>query len=87
MIAGLINQFPNAVKQLHIKDVNRMAPATPPAAARPAGRQPPRTRSPVAFGTGEIDYGPIFTPRAKGRVQYYHQEQDGGSLDRRRAPA
>ena len=34
-VAGLINQFPNSVKMLHIKDVRNVAPATPPASGDP----------------------------------------------------
>src|SRR4051794_3114427 len=76
--AALINQFPNSVKMLHIKDVRNVAPATPPASGDPLDGT--SGASPVAFGTGEIDYRPIFAA-AKNRVQYYHQEQDGGSLN------
>jgi len=80
VVAGLINQFPNSVKLLHIKDVRNNIPATPPASGNPLdGNQ---GASPVAFGSsiGEIDYRPIFAA-AKNRVQYFHQEQDGGSLN------
>ena len=38
-----------------------------------------RGGSPRAFGTGEVDYRPIFAA-AKNRVQYYHQEHDGGTI-------
>lgn len=77
-VAGLINQFPTGVKMLHIKDVRNVAPATPPASGDPLDGT--SNASPVAFGTGEIDYRPIFAA-AVNRVQYYHQEQDGGSLN------
>ncbi|WP_028062230.1 TIM barrel protein [Solirubrobacter soli] len=76
--AGLINANPTKVKMLHIKDVRNVAPATPPASGDPLDGT--SNASPVAFGTGEIDYRPIFTA-AKDRVEYYHQEQDGGSLN------
>src|SRR3954454_12762894 len=77
-VASLINQFPNSVKMLHIKDQRNVVPATPPASGDPLDGT--SGASPVAFGTGEIDYRPIFAA-AKNRVQYYHQEQDGGSLN------
>src|SRR3954451_8356868 len=56
--AGLINQFPNSVKMLHIKDVRNVAPATPPASGDPLDGT--SNASPVALGSsiGEIDYGP-----------------------------
>src|SRR4051794_33204233 len=79
-VASLINQFPSGVKMLHIKDVRNNIPATPPASGDPLdGNQ---GASPVAFGSsiGEIDYEPIFQA-AVNRVQYYHQEQDGGTLN------
>src|SRR6478735_3808853 len=76
--AGLINQFPDKVKMLHIKDVRNVAPATPPASGDPLDGT--SNASPVAFGTGEIDYRPIFAA-AVNRVAWYHQEQDGGSLN------
>ena len=78
VVAGLINQFPTKVKMLHIKDVRNVAPATPPASGDPLDGT--ANASPVAFGTGEIDYRPIFAA-AVNRVAYYHQEQDGGSLN------
>ncbi len=34
--------------------------------------------SPRAIGTGELDFLPILAA-AKGKVRYYHQEQDGGT--------
>jgi sugar phosphate isomerase/epimerase len=77
-VAGLIDQFPNSVKMLHIKDVRNVAPATPPASGDPLDGT--SNASPVALGTGEIDYRPIFAAAAN-RVEYYHQEHDGGSLN------
>jgi sugar phosphate isomerase/epimerase len=35
--------------------------------------------NPRAAGTGELDFRPIFAA-AKGKVRYYHAEQDGGTL-------
>ena len=78
VVAGLINQFPTKVKLLHIKDVRNVAPATPPASGDPLDGT--TGASPVAFGTGEIDYRPIFAA-AVNRVAWYHGEQDGGSLN------
>src|SRR3954453_14372684 len=78
VVAGLINQFPTKVKMLHIKDVRNVAPATPPASGDPLDGT--SNASPVAFGTGQIDYRPILAA-AVNCVQYYHQEQDGGSLN------
>jgi sugar phosphate isomerase/epimerase len=72
-VAGLINQFPTRVKLLHIKDgINVAGGATP-------GEGNTRSGQPRAYGTGEVDWRPIFAA-AKDRVQYYHQEQDGGTI-------
>jgi sugar phosphate isomerase/epimerase len=70
-VAGLINQFPSRVKLLHIKDGVNVTTQPSPTDSR--GGQP------RAFGTGVVDWRPIFTA-AKNRVQYYHQEQDGGTI-------
>jgi hypothetical protein len=56
---------------LHIKDGINLAPVVSATNSR--------TGQPRAFGTGELDFRPIFAA-AKSRVQYYHQEQDGGTL-------
>jgi sugar phosphate isomerase/epimerase len=86
--AGLIDQFPNAVKMLHIKDMNRTVPLDPPAGpGKPsdplAGGQPGepacQNSQPTAWGTGEIDWRPILNAAAN-RVEWYHQEHDGGTL-------
>jgi sugar phosphate isomerase/epimerase len=69
--AALINKYPTRIKQLHIKDgtgVTNRASATNS-----------RAGSPQATGTGVIDFRPIFAA-AKNRVQYYHQEHDGGTM-------
>lgn len=63
--AGYINRFPDRVRLLHIKDGINIVPTA-------AG-------SPRATGTGELDFRPIFEA-AKGRVQYYHQEHDSGTM-------
>ena len=68
--AALINKYPNRVKLLHAKDGINVTQN---------GNNSSRAGSPRAFGTGEVDYRPIFAA-AKDRVQYYHQEQDGGTL-------
>ncbi len=78
VVAGLINQFPNSIKALHVKDVLNVAPATPPASGDPLDST--GNASPTAFGTGQINYAPIFSA-ARNRVSYYHMEQDGGSLN------
>jgi sugar phosphate isomerase/epimerase len=71
--AALINQFPSRVKLLHMKDgINVEGGAVP-------GQGNTRSGSPRAWGTGEIDWRPILTA-AKDRVQYYHQEHDGGTI-------
>jgi sugar phosphate isomerase/epimerase len=69
--AALINQFPSRIRMLHIKDGNNLAGQPSPTNSR--------SGSPLATGTGELDFRPIFAA-AKDRVQYYHQEQDGGTL-------
>jgi sugar phosphate isomerase/epimerase len=69
--AALINQFPNDVKLLHMKDGINVAGQPSPTNSR--------SGSPRAFGTGEVDFRPIIAA-AKDHVQYYHQEQDGGTI-------
>jgi sugar phosphate isomerase/epimerase len=69
--AALINQFPSRIKMLHIKDGINVPGQPSPTNSR--------SGSPRATGTGEVDFRPIFAA-AKDRVQYYHQEHDGGSL-------
>ena len=57
---------------MHVKDgINTTAQFNP-------GPTNTRGGQPRAFGTGEVDYRPIFAA-AKNRVQYYSQEQDGGT--------
>jgi sugar phosphate isomerase/epimerase len=82
--AALINQFPNSVKLLHIKDENRVAPDTTPLPSHPLacgqfGEPNCVNGQPTALGTGQIDFRPIFTAAAN-RVEYYFQEHDGGNL-------
>ena len=38
-----------------------------------------RSGSPRTTGTGELDFRPIFA-QALGKIRYYHQEHDGGTL-------
>jgi sugar phosphate isomerase/epimerase len=59
--------FGTRVQLLHIKDGTGIANPFPASAPH------------VATGSGEIDFKPIFTAAA-GKVRYYHQEHDGGSL-------
>ena len=78
VVAGLINQFPNSVKMLHIKDVRNVAPATPPASGDPldgTSNAIPSPSAPARSTTGRS------SPPPRNRVEYYHQEQDGGSLN------
>ena len=71
--AALINKWSSRVKLMHVKDgINTTAQFNPSATNTRGG-------SPRAFGTGEVDYRPIFAA-AKNRVQYYSQEQDGANL-------
>ncbi len=65
--ADLINKWGTRVQLLHIKDGINIANPFPASAPH------------VATGTGEIDFRPILTAAA-GKVRYYHQEHDGGSL-------
>jgi sugar phosphate isomerase/epimerase len=69
--AALINKYPDRIKMLHVKDGINVA-------AR-ASETNSRGGSPRAFGTGVVDFRPIFAA-AKNRVQYYHQEHDGGTI-------
>ena len=70
---SLINNNPTRITQLHVKDgtgiVGQGTGARPIAA--PARRSRP--------GTGELDFRPIFAT-ARGKVQYYHHEHDGGAI-------
>jgi sugar phosphate isomerase/epimerase len=69
--AALINKYASRIKQLHMKDGINVATQPSPTNSRGG--------SPRAFGTGVVDFRPILTA-AKNRVQYFHQEQDGGTL-------
>ena len=59
------------MKQLHMKDGINVAGQPSPTNSR--------SGSPRTFGTGEVDFRPILAA-AKGKVQYYHQEHDGGTI-------
>jgi sugar phosphate isomerase/epimerase len=65
--AALINKYGTRVQLLHIKDGTGIANPFPASAPH------------VPTGTGEIDFKPIFAAAA-GKVRYYHQEHDGGTL-------
>jgi sugar phosphate isomerase/epimerase len=65
--AALINKYGTRVQMLHIKDGTQIATPFPFSAPH------------VPTGTGEIDFKPIFAAAA-GKVRYYHQEHDGGTL-------
>ena len=69
--AAYINKpaFGSRVQLLHIKDGINIESTIPPGQSAPH----------VATGSGEIDFKPIFAAAA-GKVRYYHQEHDGGSL-------
>jgi sugar phosphate isomerase/epimerase len=69
--AALINANPTRVRLLHIKDGINVAGQPSPTNSR--------SGSPRATGTGEVDFRPIFAA-AKDRVQYMHQEHDGGTI-------
>ncbi|HEX6023420.1 MAG TPA: sugar phosphate isomerase/epimerase [Solirubrobacter sp.] len=68
--ASLINKWPTRIKMLHMKDGINVV-----------GGEPGNSRSgnPEPFGTGEVDFRPILAA-ARGKVQYYHQEEDGGTM-------
>ena len=71
--AAFINKYPTRVKLMHVKDgINTTAQFNPSPTNSRGG-------SPRAFGTGEVDYRPILAA-GLGKVQYYSQEQDGGTL-------
>ena len=59
------------MKQLHMKDGINVAGQPSPTNSR--------SGSPRTFGTGEVDFRPILAA-ARGKVQYYHQEHDGGTI-------
>jgi sugar phosphate isomerase/epimerase len=68
--AAFINKWDGRIQMLHVKDgIN----------AELNGANSSRAGSPRAFGTGTIDFRPIFA-EALGTVRYYHQEQDSGTL-------
>jgi hypothetical protein len=64
-VAALINQWASRIQLLHLKDGINIAD--------------PANGSPRAIGAGELDFVPILAT-AKGRVRYYHQEHEGGTL-------
>ncbi|HEX6024086.1 MAG TPA: TIM barrel protein [Solirubrobacter sp.] len=68
--AGLINKWPTRIRMLHMKDGLN---------AEQRGANSSRAGNPEPFGTGTIDFRPVLTA-ARNRVQYYHQEEDGGTL-------
>jgi sugar phosphate isomerase/epimerase len=69
--ADFINKWAPRMKQLHMKDGINVAGQPSPTNSR--------SGSPRTFGTGEVDFRPILAA-AKGKVQYYHQEHDGGTI-------
>jgi hypothetical protein len=68
--AALINKWPTRIKMLHMKDGINVEAGEPGDS---------RSGNPEPFGTGEIDFRPILTA-ARNKVQYYHQEEDGGTM-------
>jgi sugar phosphate isomerase/epimerase len=69
--ANLINKYPSRIRMLHIKDgINTTARAS---------ETNSRAGQPRTAGTGVVDFRPILTA-ARNRVQYYHQEHDGGTI-------
>jgi hypothetical protein len=91
VVAGLINQFPNKVKLLHIKDGVNIAPSTnipsSPLVCGTPGEPNCQNASPRTNGFAVaadrtaydgLNFQPIFDAAA-GRVQYYHHEHDGGN--------
>jgi sugar phosphate isomerase/epimerase len=69
--AAFITKWASRMKQLHMKDGINVAGQPSPTNSR--------SGSPRTFGTGEVDFRPILTA-ARGLVQYYHQEHDGGTI-------
>jgi sugar phosphate isomerase/epimerase len=65
--AALINKWGTRVQLLHIKDGTNLAAPFPASAPH------------ISTGDGELDFRPIFAA-AEGKVRYYHQEHDGGTL-------
>ena len=68
---ALINQYPTRVKMLHIKDGINVAPSAEP------DQQPQRLAARARHRRARL---PADLRRRQGPVQYYHQEQDGGTL-------
>jgi len=66
-----INKYPTRIKLMHVKDGTGLAGQPAPNNSRSA--------NPTAFGDGEVDYRPILAA-GKGKVQYYSQENDNGTL-------
>ena len=69
--AGLISQYSTRIRMLHVKDGTGIAGQPSPTNSR--------SGSPIATGTGELDFRPILAA-ARGQVQYYHHEHDGGNI-------
>jgi sugar phosphate isomerase/epimerase len=69
--AAFINKYPTRIKLMHVKDGVSVTSQPSPDNSRGG--------SPRAFGDGEVDYRPIIAA-GKGKIQYYHQEDDNGTL-------
>jgi sugar phosphate isomerase/epimerase len=69
--ANFIEKHGTRIQLLHIKDGINIPGQPSPTNSR--------SGSPRTTGTGELDFRPIFE-KAFGRVRYYHQEHDGGTI-------
>jgi sugar phosphate isomerase/epimerase len=67
---ALLNQFPNRITMLHVKDFQKLPTATDKTEPHP-----------VELGQGKIDYAPILAAAAKtGHIQHLFVEQEAFTL-------
>jgi sugar phosphate isomerase/epimerase len=69
--AAFLQKHGSRIQLMHVKDGINITGQPSPTNSR--------SGSPRTTGTGELDFRPIFA-QALGKIRYYHQEHDGGSL-------
>jgi sugar phosphate isomerase/epimerase len=73
--AEFLDKWGSRIQLMHVKDGINAGLRNP----NPNNPATSRAGSPRTTGTGELDFRPIFE-EALGRIRYYHQEHDGGTL-------
>jgi sugar phosphate isomerase/epimerase len=69
--AAFLDKWGTRIQLMHVKDGINIPGQPSPTNSR--------SGSPRTTGTGELDFRPIFAS-ALGKIRYYHQEHDGGTL-------